>query len=185
MADQTKTSADAASTGPLENEKQWKHWEEKFTNYARCHIGASVVPLLYVICKNNQRDNTGNHPDFVTETVACAPLMGEYYMADRTSVFNMIVSFTTSQPSGDLIKSTLRYSDGRRLMEALRRYFSGEGNATSNLAEAERMQESIHYKGERAMVFETFLTQCQKMFNIYEKEGKEMSDEAKVRFLSR
>ena len=33
MADQTKTSADAASPGPLENEKQWKHWEEKFVNY--------------------------------------------------------------------------------------------------------------------------------------------------------
>ena len=33
------------------------------------------------------------------------------------------------------------------------------------------------------MALETFLTQCQKMFNIYEKEGEEMSDEAKVRFL--
>ena len=47
------------------------------------------------------------------------------------------------------------------------------------------MQESIHYKIETAMDFETFLTQCQKMFNIYEKEGEEMSDEAKVRFLFR
>ena len=35
------------------------------------------------------------------------------------------------------------------------------------------------------MAFETFLTQCQKMFNIYEKEGEEMSYEAKVRFLFR
>ena len=45
------------------------------------------------------------------------------------------------------------------------------------------MQESIHYKGEKAMAFQTFLTQCQKMFNIYEKEGKEISDEAEVCFL--
>ena len=149
MADQTKTSADAASPGPLENEKQWKYWEEKFANYARSHIGASGVPLSYIIRENDQPDNTGNHPDFVTETVACAPLTGEYYMADRTSVFKMIVSFTTGQPSGDWIKSTLRYSDGRRSMEDLRRNFSGEGNATRNLVEAERMQESIHDKGER------------------------------------
>ena len=35
------------------------------------------------------------------------------------------------------------------------------------------------------MAFKTFLTQCQKMLNIYEKEGEEMSDEAKVRFLFR
>ena len=33
------------------------------------------------------------------------------------------------------------------------------------------------------MQFETFLTQCQKMFNIFEKHGKPMTDAAKVRFL--
>ena len=143
------------------------------------------MPLSYVIRENDQPDNTGNNPDFVTEKVACIPLTGEYYMADRTSVFNMLVSFKTGQPSGDWIKYTLRYSDGRRSMEAPRRHFSGEGNATRNLAETERLQESIHYKGKRAMAFEKFLTQYQKMFNIYEKKGEEMSDEAKVRFLFR
>ena len=96
---------------------------EKFTNYSRSRNGASGVPLSYVICENDHPDNTGNHPDFVTKTVACAPLPVEYYMADRTSVFNMIVSFTTVQPSGDWIKYTLRYSDGRRSMEALRQAF--------------------------------------------------------------
>ena len=49
MESQTKTSAEAASPGPLENEKQWKHWEEKFVNYAKAHIGADGVPLSYVI----------------------------------------------------------------------------------------------------------------------------------------
>ena len=141
------------------------------------------MPLSYVICENDQPDNTGNHHDFVTETVACAQLTGKYYMVDRTSVFNMSVSFTTGQPSGDWIKSTMRYYDGRQSMEALKRNFSGEGNATRNLAEAEIMQESIHYKSERAMAFETFLTQCQKLFNIYENEDEDMLDEAKVHFL--
>ena len=54
-------------------------------------------------------------------------------------------------------------------MEALRRHFAGEGNATRNLAEDERLNESLHYKSDRAMYFEIFITQCQKMFNIYEK----------------
>ena len=95
----------------------------------------------------------------------------------------MIVAFTTGQPSGDWIKNTLRFSDGRRSMKALRAHFAGEGNATRNMAEADRLKESLHYKGERSMAFETFLTQCQKMYNIYEKEGEPMTDEAKVRFL--
>ena len=47
MIRQTKTSAEAASPGPLQKETQWKHWEEKFTNYAKAHIGASGVPLSF------------------------------------------------------------------------------------------------------------------------------------------
>ena len=79
----------------------------------------------------------------------------------------------------------MKHSDGRRLMKALRRHFAGEFIATRNLAEVERLNELLHYKIERAMSFEIFLTQCHKMFNIYEKEGEEMSDEAIVRFLFR
>jgi hypothetical protein len=185
MKDKTKTSAEAASPGPLENEKQWKHWEEKFINYAKAHMGSNGVPLSYVIRENEDPDVDGNHSDFISKTVACAPLSGEYYSADRMSVFDMLVAFTTGQPSGDWIKSSLKHSDGRRSMNELRRHFAGEGNATRNMAEAERMNESLHYKNERAVSFETFLNQCQKMFIIYEKEGEPMSDEAKVRFLFR
>ena len=58
------------------------------------------------------------------------------------------------------LKRTMKHSNGRRSMETLRRNFSGEGNATRNLAEDERLNESLHYKSERAMSFDIFLTQC-------------------------
>jgi len=185
MEKPTKTSAEAASPGPLQKEIHRKHWEKKFTNYAKAHIGASGVPLSYVIRDNDQPLPTITYPDFVAKTIACAPLSGEFYDADKKTVFNMIVSFTTGQPSGDWVKHTLIHSDGRRSMQALRNHFAGEGNATRNLTEAERLYQFIHYKNERAMNFETFLTQCPKMFNIFEKEGEAMAEEAKVRFLFR
>ena len=177
------TSNDESSPGMLESERQWKQWEEKFVNYCRCRIGANGIPLSYVIRENDDPNTTGEFNDFVTQTIECAPLSGEYYKADSLTVFNMIVSFTTGQPSGDWIKSTIRYSNGRRSMQALRNHFAGEGNATRNLSTADRLKESLHYRSERSMTFETFLTQCQKMYNIYDKEGDPMSDEAKVRFL--
>jgi len=183
LKNQASTAADAATPGALKSEKQWKEWEEKFVNYARSQLGSNGVPLSYVVRENEKPDTETIHPDFVNKTIACAPLAGEYYSADRLAVFNFIVSFTTGQPSGDWIKNTLKFADGRRSMQALRDHFSGEGNATRNVAEADRLKESLHYKGERAMSFETFLTQCQKMYNIYEKEGEPMTDEAKVRFL--
>ena len=180
---QTSTAADAATPGPLESERKWKQGEEKFINYARAHIGAGGVPLSYVIWEKDEPDIDGTFNDFVSKTIACAPLSGEYYNADRLSVFNMIVSFTTGQPAGDWVKHTLRYSDGCRSMKALCDHFGGAGNATRNKAEADRLQESLHYKSERSMAFETFLTQCQKMYNIYDKEDEAMTEDQKVRFL--
>ena len=43
-------------------------------------------------------------------------------------------------------------------MKALRDHFKGEGNATRRIAEAERLHESLHYKNERSLSFEVFLT---------------------------
>ena len=183
MKENTSTAASEASPGPLKSEREWKQWEEKFVNFLRLHVGANGVPLSYVIRENENPDHGMVHPDFVNQTIACTSLSGEFYAADRLSVFNHIVSFTTGQPSGDWVKDTLKYADGRRSMKALREHFSGEGNATRNISEADRLKESLHYKSERVMTFETFLTQMKKMFNIYEKEGEPMLDSAKVRFL--
>jgi hypothetical protein len=183
LSDSASITSKAADPGPLKSEKQWKEWEEKFINYLRCQVGADGVPLNYIIRSNDAPDTTTAHPDFVSKTIACAPLQGEYYDADKLAVFNMLVSFTTGQASGDWIKSTTRYTDGRRSMAALRAHFAGEGNATRNVAEADRLKETLHYKSERGMPFETFLTQMQKMFNIYEKEGEEILEDQKVRLL--
>ena len=183
MREQTKIAANASSPGPLDSERKWKIWEEKFITYTRSHLGANGIPLSYVIRKDDQARTDGNFSDFLSQTIECAPLSGEYYMADRVTVFNMLVSFTTGHPSHDWIKSTLRFSDGRSSMKALRDHFEGEGNASRNKNEADRLKESLHYKSERAMSFENFLTQCQKMYNIYEKEGEPMPDDAKTRFL--
>ena len=69
---------------------------------------------------------------------------GEYFEADKLTVFNIIIAFTTGQPSGDWVKATHRYADGRRSMKALRDPFAGEGNATRNISEADRLKESLH-----------------------------------------
>ena len=183
LSESASIASKAADPGPLKNEKMWKEWEEKFLNYLRCLLGANGVPLVYVIRENDDPDHVTNHPDFVARTIACAPLTGEFFDADKLSVFNLIVSFTTGHPSGDWIKSTLNQLNGRVSMRALRTHFAGAGNATRNIAEADRLKESLHYKGERAMAFETFLTQMQKMFNIYEKEGEAVNEAEKVRLL--
>ena len=75
-------------------------------NYLQCQVGSEGVPLSYIVRLNVAPDTETVHPDFVSKTIACASLHREYYEANKLTVFNMIVSFTTGQPPGDWIKST-------------------------------------------------------------------------------
>ena len=86
LVDQTSTAASEASPGPLENERKWKQWEEKFTNYLSLHLGSNGVPLSYVIRTNDDPDTDEEHSDFISNTIACAPHTGEFYAADKMTV---------------------------------------------------------------------------------------------------
>ena len=68
-------------------------------------------------------------------------------------------------------------------MEALRNHYGGEGNAGRLIVTAEKLRETLHYKSERSMPFSTFLDRMQKMFNIFQEEGEELTENAKVREL--
>ena len=173
-----------ASPGPLKSEKDWVDWESKFVNYLSTLTGVNGVPLSYIVRENELPPTDGRvYSNFMEETVYCAPLNGTIFDADKNTVHQAILSFTTGYPSEDWIKDKNKYRDGCRSMKALRDHFAGEGNATRRIAEADRLKKSLHYKNERSLAFETFLTRSQKMFNIYEKEGEAMTEDAKLRFL--
>ena len=68
-------------------------------------------------------------------------------------------------------------------MEALRNHYDGKCNASRRIATAKKLCETLHYKSERSMPFSTFLDRMQKMFNIFQEEGEELSKNSKVREL--
>ncbi len=71
LKSQISTTADAASPGPLKNGREWKQWEEKFTNYCASHMEAFGIPLSYVIRTNDAPATDQNsYPDFLHRTVA-------------------------------------------------------------------------------------------------------------------
>ena len=110
-------------------------------------------------------------------------MSGPAFDADKRKVHQLIASFTKGELSEDWLKPVASRQDGREDMKALKRHFAGEGNATRRIAVAERLRETLHYRNERALSFEVFLSKVQKMFNIFEKQKEEMTEEAKVRFL--
>ena len=183
LRDKSDVKAKEASPGALVSENKWTDWEPKFINYLSTMIGMNGIPLSYVIRDNDSPDRTSTFPDFSEECIACAPLTGVGFQADDKTVHQSIVAFTTGQTSEDWISPVLKKKSGRQSMLALRNHFSGEGNVTRRIAEADRFKETLHYKNERSLTFETFLTKCQKMYNIYAKHGEVMTEDAKIRFL--
>ena len=172
-----------ASPGNLVSEAKWNEWSVAFKNYLLSGFGVDGVPLNYVICINNAPDHTTVFQDFTDKFVACSPLTGPAFDADKRKVHQILVSFTQGELSEDWLKPFKRLKNGRIDFIELRRHFQGEGNASRRIAIAERMEQTLHYRNERAMAFEVFLSKVQRMYNIFEQQNEGRTEDAKVRFL--
>ena len=97
MSDTSSEKSKVASPGPLISELKQSDWEPKFENFLSTIQGFNGVPLSYILRPNDLPDRVGPHADFVDETIACTPLTGVSFEADRSTIHQYIVSFTSGQ----------------------------------------------------------------------------------------
>ena len=181
--DQSDTVSKAADPGKFKDERKWPEWEPAFVNYLSTIPGVNGVPLSYVVREKEDPDLSGVFDSFNERAIACSPLVGAVFQADARKVHQLIKSFLQTETAEQWIKPLARRQSGRADMKALRDHYSGEGNTSRRIAVAERIRDTLHYKNERAMPFSGFLDKLQKMFNIFEEEKEEITDQAKVRIL--
>jgi len=181
--DQSDTVSKAADPGKFKDERKWPEWEPSFVNYLSTIPGVNGVPLSYVVREKEAPDVDASYESFNERAIACAPLIGATYQADARKVHQLIKSFLQTETAEQWVKPLAKKQSGRADMQALRNHYSGEGNTSRRIAVAERTRDTLHYKSERAMQFSAFLDKLQKMFNIFEEEGEELSEQAKVRML--
>jgi hypothetical protein len=81
------------------------------------------------------------------------------------------------------VKEHKRFKNGRTDFLTLVAPFTGEGNTTRRIGDAERLEKTLHYKDERAMGYQTFLAKTKHMINIFEEVGEPEPESAKIRFL--
>ena len=115
--------------------------------------------------------------------IACAPLHGAHFRADSQHVHQLLKNYLVAKTAEQWIKSLEQHADGHCDMLALREHYQGKGNASRCITSAEYMRENLHYKNERSLVFSIFLHRIQKMFNIYEEEGEEFTENSTLREL--
>ena len=182
--DQVDMISKAADPGKFKDKRKWPDWEPAFVNYLSTIPGSYHVPLSYVVREQENPDHDRDFgDDFVSEMIACAPLHGAHFRADSRCIHQLLKNILVAETAEQWIKNLEPHADGHRDMLALREHYSGEGNASRQIATAERMREGLHYKSERSLAFSIFLDCMQKMFNIYEEEGEEFTENAKLREL--
>ena len=179
--DQVDMISKAAVPGKFKDERKWPDWEPAFVNYLSTIPGSYHVPLSYVVREQEDLDHDRDFgDDFVSEMIACAPLHGAHFRADSRRAHQSLKNFLVAETAEQWIKNLEPHANGCQDMLALREHYSGEGNASRCIATAEQMREGLHYKNKRSLAFSIFLDRLQKMFNIYEEEGEEFTENAKL-----
>ena len=185
LSDQADSTGRESSPGKFKDESKWNTWKEGLANYLATQIGSFGVPLSYVIREREEGDGDDHtESDFIEKCVLCAPLNGAHYEADKRQVHQLIYGLVQGETAESWIKKLRTKNDGRRDYMALVAHYSGEGNTNRRLATADHLRDTLHYKSQRAVPFETFLQRAEEMFIIYEEETTSgYSDEDKVRWL--
>jgi hypothetical protein len=174
------TNAKAADPGKFKDERKWHEWELAFQNYLSVIPGVNGIPLAYVIRAEVVPPYEEEYVNHSERMINRAPHTGPFYIADSRRVHNLITGFVQGELTESWIRPLARYQDGRKDMLALRHHYAGEGNATRRIADAKRIQSTLHYKSERALPFHKFLDSLQKMFTIYFEENEALTERAKV-----
>jgi hypothetical protein len=178
----SKELSTAASPGKLK--ASWKHWEEAFENYLSTFVGQNGVSLNYVIREHEEPDYAEEETgDFELLSIAACPLTGPAFKSDARKVHQLLVGFVQGEIAATWIKDHKKKHDGRIDMKALRAHFSGKGHKSVQLKEAEALRTNLHYKNERVMTFENFLTKMQYMFLAYEDNKEKFLEAQKIRSL--
>jgi hypothetical protein len=170
----------------VKRQKDWLVWSGSLTNYLSTILGQDGVPLSYIIRENDEPDYDNEDKadyDFEQLSIKCAPLVGVFYKTDAGKVHQLIHGFMQGETTKTWIKPKEKRQNGRLDFKALQAHYSGKGNKSVMIKEAEVLRNSFYYKNERAMSFEDFLTNMQAMFIGFEDNDKLLTDAQKIRLL--
>jgi len=179
----SSTLAEQTDPGALKGGHMWPAWLEAQENHLSCTYGVKGTPLSYLIRKVAVGDPEAVYSSFDEKTVACAPLSGPSFEADAAVLHQKMISWTQGQDSHQFIKKKKKENNGRVDYLLLANHYGGAGNNEVRLKKAQQIKDTLHYKNEKVMKFNTFLAKVEEMCNIFDDVGQSMWPDAKLTFL--
>ena len=181
-AKERQSRAQAAMPDKLKDEKSWDTWEAELLNMLNILRGSNGIQLAYIVREKEHEEGT-LYDSFDEACIAKARLQGPHFEADAKQVHQIIMTLTIGENAEQWLKEVTKKANGRLDMAALRSHFRGAGNKSRRIAQATQMQKTLHYKNERALPFNVFISKVKKMFNIYDECEESVPETQKLRFL--
>jgi hypothetical protein len=150
--------------GTLTFKVDFQSWTCGFRNYLNTIPGVTGIPLDYII-RDKVEPDIQEDVDYMVGLVLQAPLTGAALRTDNSKVHGYLVSKLETGPGAEWIINTLTTHNGFAAFQALTAHLTGAGNVPRQLADAEFMEATLHYKSEKGQVtWAEFLIRANKMF---------------------
>ena len=152
---------------PTINTKDWPRTIEAIEEYLRGCLGATKIPLAYVIREDEavpHTDPTGGYNNYEEELIARAPIVdgaGNYtttYLADRIKVWEKLSEITRDLDCYSYIRPAQRRCDSRLAFLGLKGHYLGPNNVDNMSSAAEKkLQTTTYHSEQRRWNFEKYV----------------------------
>ena len=140
----SKNLAQAAKPSKFTSTKKWADWKSTFLNYLRAILDRDGVTLS-CLCRNDPTLNPVPNPNFIDAYIAMAPLVGESYIIDASTLHILITNFVADSETAEakLQSLTGKYYGGADF-EALKKHYEGVGVMSLYITKADITLENLH-----------------------------------------
>ena len=160
----------------LKNSAQWERWKVELNATLSSIIGAQGVPLSYVIRSDTDIDDdpTMSWEEKFEYSVLLA---GPEYTIDKRTVHQIIIrNVAEDSDAYTYLKPKVNREDGRVDIKALEGRYENPATKQERINAANRVLDSIIYKNERIMSFESFSRKLQEAVDELSENGREPHD---------
>ena len=158
----------------LEADRQWDCWVVELESNLKMIVGAQGIPLYKVIRDNDSPD----HPECETwkeKSVLAVTLTGRIYKQDNLMAKNIILrNIAESSDELTYVKPYTKKGDGRAYIKAVHSRYENVAMQEQYVRKANPTIETIHYRNEKAMTFENFVSKLVKAVDELGKRDRGM-----------
>jgi hypothetical protein len=112
--------------------------------YCLYSTGVNGVPLVYVFREKEEPEEGKTYASFTHECIEKCRLNGQEFTEDSKYVHNVIQSLIVGEDAEQWVKDHKRCKNGRTDFLTLVTHFTGEGNNTRRICDAERLEKTCH-----------------------------------------